>query len=62
MEMEAAALFAVGKFHGVLIAHLLDGGDDVSGFGDWDHRGWIRHGSREYLRWLAGESCIELAY
>ena len=31
------------------IAQLLYGGDDVSGFGDWNHRGWISHSVREDL-------------
>jgi purine-nucleoside phosphorylase len=60
VEMEAAALFAVGKFRRVPVAQLLYGGDDVSGIGEWDHRGWISHGVREDLLGLAVESCLEL--
>ena len=60
VEMEASALFAVGKFRGVPVAQLLYGGDDVSGFGEWDHRGWISHSVREDLLWLAVESCVRL--
>jgi nucleoside phosphorylase len=60
VEMEAAALFAVGQFRKVPVAQLLYGGDDVSGIGEWDHRGWISHGVREDLLWLAVESCLEL--
>lgn len=60
VEMEAAALFAVGQFRRAPVAQLLYGGDDVSGFGEWDHRGWISHSVREDLLWLAVESCLKL--
>jgi purine-nucleoside phosphorylase len=59
VEMEAAALFAVGQFRGVPVGQILYGGDDVSGFGDWDPRGWDKHIIREQLFWLAVESCVE---
>lgn len=59
VEMEAAALFAVGQFRGVPVGQILYGGDDVSGFGDWDPRGWDKHSIREQLFWLAVESCLE---
>ena len=57
-EMAAAAMFAEGQFWDVPIAQLLYGGDDVIGFEEWDHRGWISHGVREDLPWLAVESCL----
>lgn len=58
VEMEAAALFAVAQFRGVELAQVLYGGDDVSGLGEWDHRGWDTHAIRERLFWLAAESCL----
>lgn len=58
MEMEASALFAVGAFRGVPVGHILYGGDDVSGLGDWDHRDWDTHSIREQLFWLTAESCL----
>jgi uridine phosphorylase len=61
VEMEAAALFAVAQFRGVPLAQILYGGDDVSGLGDWDHRGWDRQCDlREALCWLAAEAAIEV--
>lgn len=61
VEMEAATLFAVARFRGVPLAQILYGGDDVSGLGDWDHRGWDQQGSvREDLCWLAAEACLEV--
>lgn len=39
VEMEAAALAAVASFRGVPLAHVLYGGDDLSGQ-SWDHRSW----------------------
>jgi uridine phosphorylase len=60
VEMEAAALFAVAEFRGVVLAQLLYGGDDVSG-AEWDHRGWqSRQSVRENLFWLAAEACLSL--
>ncbi len=40
VEMEAAALFAVARFRGVVLGQILYGGDDVSGV-EWDTRGWM---------------------
>ena len=61
VEMEAAAFFAVAQFRGITFAQLLYSGDDVSGTGDWDHRGWwTRAGVREQLFWLAAEACLRL--
>jgi uridine phosphorylase len=40
VEMEAAALFAVARFRGVVLGQILYGGDDVSGI-KWDTRGWM---------------------
>jgi uridine phosphorylase len=58
VEMEAAALFAVGKFRGVAVGQLLYGGDDVSGE-VWDpRRGQSRVSVREKLFWLAVEACL----
>lgn len=60
VEMEAAALFAVAEFRGVVLAQMLYGGDDVSG-AEWDHRGWqSRQSVRENLFWLAAEACLSL--
>ena len=39
VEMEAAALFAVAKFRGIVFGQILYAGDDVSGTA-WDERGW----------------------
>jgi len=59
--MEAAAFFAVAEFRGVTFAQLLYGGDDVSGVGEWDDRGWLsRANVREQLFWLAAEACLSL--
>ncbi|NLG50156.1 MAG: nucleoside phosphorylase [Chloroflexi bacterium] len=60
VEMEAAALFAVAQFRGVLLGQLLYGGDDVSGSA-WDSREWYRrHDLREQMIWLAAEACLRL--
>ena len=60
VEMEAAALFAVSKFRGVVFAQMLYGGDDVSG-PKWDPR---RENKRESLHerlfWFAAEACLAL--
>lgn len=58
VEMEAAALFAVARFRGVRLAQILYGGDDVSGLGDWDHRGWDAHAVRAELVELAAACCL----
>ena len=39
VEMEAAAFFAVSRYHGIPLAQLLYAGDDVSGE-CWNSRGW----------------------
>ncbi len=60
VEMEAAALFAVAQFRGVVLAQILYGGDDVSG-DKWDSRLWDERSSvREKLFWLAAEACLAL--
>jgi uridine phosphorylase len=60
VEMEAAALFAVAQFRGVVLGQMLYGGDDVSG-DEWDHREWYSRASiRERLFWLAAEACLLL--
>jgi uridine phosphorylase len=61
VEMEAAAFFAVAQFRGITLAQVLYGGDDVSGDGEWDNRGWqTRTSVREQLFWLAAEACLSL--
>ncbi len=59
VEMEAAALFAVAQFRGVLLGQYLYGGDDVSG-AEWDPRDWHRLAVRESLLWLAADACLRL--
>lgn len=60
VEMEAAALFAVAQFRGVLLAQILYGGNDVSS-NEWDPRHWDSRASvREKLFWLAAEVCLAL--
>jgi uridine phosphorylase len=39
VEMEAAALFAVGEFRGATVGQFLYAGDDLTA-DEWDHRGW----------------------
>lgn len=54
VEMEAASLFAVARFRGVILGQMLYGGDDVGGE-EWDMRDWIEGAAsvREKLFWLA---------
>ena len=60
VEMEAAALFAVARFRGVILAQVLYGGDDVSG-AEWDSRHWDQSLTvREQVFWLAAEACLAL--
>lgn len=60
VEMEAAALFAVAQFRGVLFGQILYGGDDLMG-DQWDSRGWQKMSStREKLFWLAVEAALKL--
>jgi uridine phosphorylase len=40
VEMEAAALFAVGRYRGVRVALLLYAGDSLAGE-TWEHRRWM---------------------
>jgi len=57
VEMEAAALFAIGAFRNVLVAELLYAGDNVGGK-SWDHREWSTQRSiRKSLFFLACEAC-----
>jgi uridine phosphorylase len=59
VEMEAAALFAIGDFRNVLVAQLLYAGDNVGGE-SWDHRGWSAQRSiRKSLFFLACEACCQ---
>ena len=58
--MEAAALFAVAKFRGVVLGQILYGGDDVGGT-EWNSRKWTKKVElREKIFWLAAEACLEL--
>jgi uridine phosphorylase len=60
VEMEAAALFAVGLFRSVDVGMILYAGDDVSG-PEWDHRGWQeRKDVRERLLQLAIRSAAAM--
>ena len=61
VEMECAALFAVGRFRGVEIASILYAGDDVSGE-RWDRRRWTnRADTRNRLVELALAACLRTA-
>lgn len=60
VEMEAAAIFAVGRFRGVTVGQILYSGDDLSGE-KWDGRQWRdRRPIREQLLWLSAEACLRL--
>jgi uridine phosphorylase len=54
VEMEAAALFAIGRFRGVPIAQLLTTSDDLSG--EWSGFGSPDHDTRWSLFQLAAEA------
>jgi uridine phosphorylase len=59
VEMEAAAMFAVGQFRNIEIAQVLYAGDDVSS-DSWDPRGWTERGNiRETLFKIALETCSQ---
>jgi uridine phosphorylase len=59
VEMETAALFAVGAFRNVLVAQLLYAGDNVGG-DSWDHRDWsVQRSIRKALFFLACEACCD---
>jgi len=61
VEMEAAALFAIGDFRNVLVAELLYAGDNVGGE-TWDHRDWgTQRSIRKSLFFLACEACCRAA-
>ena len=57
VEMEAAAFFAVSKYHNIPLAQLLYAGDDVSGE-EWDSRNW---NTQESIRYNLLTSAIEIA-
>jgi uridine phosphorylase len=60
VEMEAAALAAVGRFRSVLVGQLLYAGDSLAGE-VWDHRDWVHaHDAREALFWLAMDAAVEM--
>jgi uridine phosphorylase len=62
VEMEMAALCAVGQFRGVPFGQLLYGGDTLAG-DTWDSRHWVSASAstRERLFWLAAEAAGRLA-
>ena len=60
VEMEAAALAAIAAFRGVRLAHVVYGGDDLSGQ-TWDHRSWQRQADvRDNLVQLAATAAVRL--
>jgi uridine phosphorylase len=60
VEMEAAALFAVADFRGVVLGQILYAGDDVSGL-EWNHRHWLHMSeAREQLYELSLDACRRL--
>ncbi len=61
VEMEAAALFAVAKFRGVTLGHILYSGDNLDGE-VWESREWNKHWTvREKLVGLAAEACLQVS-
>jgi uridine phosphorylase len=61
VDMEAAALAAVASFRGVHLAHVLYGGDDLSG-DNWDHRSWRSLADvRDNLIQIAASAALRLA-
>ena len=56
VEMEAAAFFAVSKYHNIPLAQLLYAGDDVSGE-EWDSRNWNK---QENIRYNLLSTAIEI--
>jgi len=60
VDMEAAALFAIGRFRGVDVGEILYAGDSVGG-GCWEHRDWNTQKSiRSSLFWLSCEICSQV--
>ncbi len=60
VEMEAASMFAVAKFRGVIFGQILYGGDDVSGK-KWKHRNFLKLTSaRQRIFDLAAQACARL--
>ena len=60
VEMEAAAIFAVAEFRGIVAGQLLYAGDDLSG-DEWDHRRWHKETTaRERLFDLALDAVARL--
>lgn len=60
VEMEAASIAAVAQFRGVRLAHLLYGGDDLTGE-VWDERGWQdNHEVRDRLIRVAATAALRL--
>ena len=59
VEMEASAFFALARFRGVALAHLLSAGDSLAGE-EWDHRGWDKASVRRDLFDVAAEAALRL--
>lgn len=60
VEMEAAAFFAVSRYHDIPLGQLLYAGDDVSGEA-WDSRSWdSQKGVRANLMATAIRLCRDL--
>ncbi len=60
VEMEAASLFAVARFRGVMLGQFLLAGDDVSGT-EWDRREWGRTtDGHDKALILAAEACFKM--
>jgi uridine phosphorylase len=60
VEMEAAAIFAVAEYRGVVAGQILYAGDDLSS-DEWDHREWHRQADvRERLFDLAVAAVLRL--
>lgn len=60
VEMEAAALFALGRFRGVHVGQLLYAGDSLAS-GSWEHREWNDQAAiRESLFWLACDAVCQV--
>lgn len=60
VDMEAASIAAVAQFRGVRLAHLLHGGDDLSGE-TWHHPDWTtQHAVRSNMLSLALEAALRI--
>lgn len=59
VEMEAASIFAVGRFRGVPVGQILSAADDLAG-SEWDPRHDQAGGHLEVAFWLAAEACLRM--